>query len=513
MPIATVADIARHHAAVQPVRTALTFEGRDTSYAVLDRRANQVANGLLALGARPSTRIAVLDKNHDSFFEIWFGAAKAKAVLVPVNWRLAPPEIASLINDAQAEVLFVGSHYLDTVAQIRSRLRSVREVIAIDEDYPAWRGRQSVSDPQLPTEGSNVCLQIYTSGTTGRPKGAQLTNDNLIPMLAQFTSGKSAEWRTTDVSLVVLPLFHVGGSAYALAGLYAGARNVVLREVVPQQILDAVVRYRVTKMFLVPAVILFLLQCPGIREADLSSLQLISYGASPMPVELLRRAVGVFKCGFAQVYGLTETSGAITYLGPDEHADLSSERLLSCGRPLDGVDIRVVDAAGQPLPPRQVGEIVCRATQIMKGYWNQPEETAKAIREEWLHTGDAGYLDEDGFLYIYDRVKDMIVSGGENIYPAEVESALYGHPAIADVAVIGVPDEHWGEAVKAIAVLKPGQRADAADLIAYARERIAGYKLPKSIDFVDELPRTASGKILKHQLREGYWQSHSRQVR
>ena len=198
MPIATVADIARHHAAVQPVRTALTFEGRDTSYAVLDRRANQVANGLLALGARPSTRIAVLDKNHDSFFEIWFGAAKAKAVLVPVNWRLAPPEIASLINDAQAEVLFVGSHYLDTVAQIRSRLRSVREVIAIDEDYPAWRGRQSVSDPQLPTEGSNVCLQIYTSGTTGRPKGAQLTNDNLIPMLAQFTSGKSAEWRTTD---------------------------------------------------------------------------------------------------------------------------------------------------------------------------------------------------------------------------------------------------------------------------------------------------------------------------
>jgi acyl-CoA synthetase (AMP-forming)/AMP-acid ligase II len=513
MLIATLADITRHHAAAQPARIALTFDGRDTSYAALDRRANQVTNGLIAAGVTAGTRIAVLDKNHDSFFEIWFGAAKAKAVLVPVNWRLAAPEIAYLVNDAQSKVLFVGSEYLDTVARIRDQLKTVRKVIVTDQDYPVWRDHQSAADPQLPTDGDDVCLQVYTSGTTGHPKGAQLTNDNLVSLLARFTSGTWSDWRTTDVSLVVLPLFHVGGSAYALAGLYMGARNIVLREVVPQQILDAIGQYRVTKMFLVPAVMLFLLQCAGIREADLSSLQLISYGASPIPVELLRKAVGVFKCGFAQVYGLTETSGAITYLGPDEHVDPGSEHLLSCGRPLDGVEIRVVDPAGQPLPPRRVGEIICRTAQIMKGYWHQPEETAKAIRGGWLYTGDAGYLDEDGFLYIYDRVKDMIVSGGENIYPAEVESALYGHPAIADVAVIGVPDERWGEAVKAIIVPKPGQSTTAADIIAYARERIAGYKLPKSIDFVDDVPRTPSGKILKRQLREKYWQGHTRQLR
>ena len=513
MSISTLADIARHQAAAQPARIALTFEDRDTDYAALNRRANQVANGLLAAGMRPATRIAVLDKNHDSFFEIWFGVAKAKAVLVPVNWRLAAPEIAYLVSDAQAEMLFVGSEYLGTLARIRDQLTSVREVIVTDQDYPAWRDRQSATDPQLPTEGGDVCLQVYTSGTTGHPKGAQITSDNLLPLLAQFTTGSEwAEWRAADVSLVVMPLFHVGGSLYALAGLYMGAHNVVLREVLPQQILDAIDCYRVTKMFVVPAVILFLLQCAGTPEADLSSLQLIFYGASPIPVELLRNALDVFKCGFAQVYGLTETSGAITYLGPEEHSDLNSERLLSCGRPLDGVEIRVVDTEGQPLPPRQVGEIICRTAQIMKGYWNLPEETANVLKGGWLHTGDAGYLDEEGFLYIYDRVKDMIVSGGENIYPAEVESALYGHPAIADVAVIGVPDERWGEAVKAIVVLKPAQSTNATAIVAYARERIAGYKLPKSIDFVDDLPRNPSGKILKRELRERYWRGQTRRV-
>jgi long-chain acyl-CoA synthetase len=297
-----------------------------------------------------------------------------------------------------------------------------------------------------------------------------------------------------------------------MAGFFSGAQNVLLREVVPQQILDAIGRYRVTKACFVPAVILFLIQCPGIRDADLSSLQLIIYGASPIPTALLRSALEVFRCKFAQVYGLTETTAAITCLPPEEHADPDSERLLSCGRALDGVEIRVVGPTGESLPPRQVGEIVCRTALVMKGYWNLPDETAKAFDGGWFHTGDAGYLDEAGYLYIYDRVKDMIISGSENVYPAEVESALYGHPAIADVAVIGVPDERWGEAVKAIIVLKPDRQATEVEILAYARERIAGYKLPKSIDFVDALPRTPSGKILKYELRESYWQGEKRRV-
>jgi acyl-CoA synthetase (AMP-forming)/AMP-acid ligase II len=512
MAITTLADIVRQQAAERPDAVALTFEDRDTTYVMLDRRASQVANGLIAAGVRPEGRIALLDKNHDSFYEIWFGAAKANAVLVPVNWRLAPPEIAFVINDCGAEVLFIGADFVDTIAAIRDQLMTVREVIVTDRDYPSWRDVQSAGDPRLATAPDDVCAQMYTSGTTGLPKGAQLTHANMLTEVSVASALDTLEWHAGDVSLVVMPLFHVAGSAYGLFGLYAGARNVVLREVVPQQILDMVGKYRVTKLLLVPAVILFVLQCPGIGGANLSSLELLYYGASPIPIELLRKAMTVFPCRFCQVYGLTETSGAITGLPPEEHADTNSERLASCGKKLPGVQLRVVGANGEDLPARQVGEILCRSPLVMKGYWNQPEETARARDGEWFRTGDAGYLDEDGYLYIYDRVKDMIVSGGENVYPAEVESALYGHPAIADVAVIGVPDERWGEAVKAVVVLKPGAVAGADEIIAYARERIAGYKLPKSVDFTDAMPRTPSGKILKRQLREPYWQGEARQV-
>jgi acyl-CoA synthetase (AMP-forming)/AMP-acid ligase II len=510
MAIVTIADVARHQAEVRSDRIAMTFENRQTSYAELDRRASQVANGLIAARVKPETRIAILDKNHDSFFEIWFGAAKAGAVLVPINWRLAAPEIEFVVRDAGAEMLFVGFEYLDMVRSMRDRLATVREIIVTDRDYFVWRDGQSAIDPWLPNDSDAVCAQIYTSGTTGHPKGVQLTHRNILSLLSNCDW---IEWHDTDINLIVMPLFHVAGSIWGLFGLYAGAHNVMLREVVPQQILDTIGAYRITKVFFVPAVILFLLQCPGISMADPSSLQQVVYGASPIPVELLRSALGVFKCDFVQVYGLTEATAAITYLPAEEHADLASERLLSCGRPCAGVEIRVVDVTRMPVAPRQVGEIVCRSAQVMKGYWNRPEETAAAVRGDWLYTGDAGYFDEAGFLYIYDRVKDMIVSGGENIYPAEVESALFGHPAIADVAVIGVPDDRWGEAVKAIVVLKPDQAACADEIIAYARERIAGYKLPKSVDFANALPRNPSGKILKRLLREPYWQGQVRQVR
>lgn len=325
MQFATLAGIVRHQAATQPERIALTFENRDISYATLDCRANQVANGLITAGLRPASRVALLDKNHHSFFEIWFGAAKANAVLVPVNWRLAGPEIAFIVNDAEAEILFVGAEFLDAVAAIRDQLASVREVLVTDRDYPAWRDRQSAADPDLPMVGGDVCIQMYTSGTTGRPKGAQLTHTNLLTELSLLdTMGEWARWQDSDVSLVVMPLFHIAGSGYAMVGFFSGARNVLLREVEPQKILDAIGGYRVTKACFVPAVILFLMECPGIRDADLSSLQLIIYGASPIPTALLRNALEVFKCNFAQVYGLTETTAAITCLPPDEHADPNS---------------------------------------------------------------------------------------------------------------------------------------------------------------------------------------------
>jgi acyl-CoA synthetase (AMP-forming)/AMP-acid ligase II len=309
-----------------------------------------------------------------------------------------------------------------------------------------------------------------------------------------------------------MPLFHIGGSGWALVGLYTGVPNVLMRDVDPKILLDLIPRHGITRMFVVPAVILFMLQVPSCAESDLSSLRLICYGASPMPLELLRKALKIFPCGFAQVYGLTETTGAITYLPPEDHADPEAERLKSCGKPTAPIEIRIRGPQGEDLPPRAVGEVVCRTPQVMVGYWNLPDASARAIQNGWFHTGDAGYLDEEGYLYIYDRVKDMIVSGGENIYPAEVENALFAHPAVADAAVIGVPDERWGEAVKAVVVTKPGAELTAEALIAFARERIAGFKVPRSVDFVAALPRNPSGKVLKRELRDPYWAGRERRV-
>jgi acyl-CoA synthetase (AMP-forming)/AMP-acid ligase II len=285
-----------------------------------------------------------------------------------------------------------------------------------------------------------------------------------------------------------------------------------MRDADPGAILRLIPEYHITKTFMVPALLLFLLQHPQCRGTDFSSLELIVYGASPAPVELVRNALKVFGCGLAQVYGLTETTGAITYLPPEDHDETVPDRLKSCGKAMNGIDIRVVNAAGKEVATGEVGEIITRSPQNMLGYWNQPEATRRAIRRDWFYTGDAGYLDQDGYIYIYDRVKDMIISGGENIYPAEVESALFGHPAIADVAVIGVPDDKWGEAVKAIVVKKPTTQITPEELIAFARERIAAYKVPRSIDFVDTLPRTPTGKILKRELRKPFWVGQDRQV-
>ena len=315
-----------------------------------------------------------------------------------------------------------------------------------------------------------------------------------------------------DVGLVCMPQYHIAGVMMGCLGVATGCRSVVVREVNPGEILLLIPNERVTMTFFVPAVLLLLLQAPGCRQTDFSSLRHIGYGASPIPLDLLRNAVATFRCGFGQVYGMTETTGAITNLPPEDHDPAGTSRMRSCGRPIAAAEIKVVDDVGRELPTGQVGEIVCRSRLNMKGYWNLPDETARTIQGEWLHSGDAGYFDGDGYLYIYDRVKDMIVSGGENVYPAEVESALFGHPAVADVGVIGVPDARWGEAVKAIIVRTSGAEVTAEELIAFARERIAGYKLPKSIAFIDSLPRNPSGKILKRELRAPYWQGQERQV-
>jgi len=515
----TLADLARTRAQEFADKPVLIYGNRAISFADLDRRANRVANALRALGVKADDRIAYLDKNGPEFFDVLFGTAKIKAVMVPLNWRLAPPEMAYIINDALAPVLVVHEEFAPQLAAFASELQTVRHIFVIGrhERYPSfeeWLASAPDTDPDVPTGSDDVALQLYTSGTTGHPKGVMLTNGNLFTLLPSI--GTILGLTADSVQLTVMPLFHIGGSGPAIGGIAAGCTTILQREVDPGAIMRAIAEHRVTNVFLVPAVIQFMLQHPASKTTDFSSLKIIAYGASPIPEDVLVGALQTFKCGFIQLYGMTETTGAVSMLAPEDHA-LEGEkrkRLRSCGRALPSAEIRIVDpATGEDRPLGEVGEVWVRSRQNMKGYWRNDPATAETITPDgWLRTGDAGYMDEEGYIYLYDRVKDMIVSGGENVYPAEVESALFSHPEIADVAVIGVPDPKWGEAVKAIVVRAPGSQITEQDVIAYARTRLAGYKVPKSVDFVESLPRNPSGKILKRELREPYWRGHERRI-
>jgi fatty-acyl-CoA synthase len=513
----SVADISRVHAKDRPDAVALDFRDRTTTYRELDHRANRVAQGLIGLGQKPGARIGYLGKNCDRYFEVLLGAFKARSVVVGVNWRLAPPEIAYVLNDAGCEVLFVGQEYFAIVEKVLSDCPKLKTVIAMDgghASWPAfesWRDAQSDSDPMLPVAPDDDVIQLYTSGTTGHPKGVQITNANYLAIFKCLGEVPIGKYEPHDVVLIAMPLFHVAGVNLGLLTLAQGAHGIVLGETDPAEIIRLIQTKKITYAFLVPALIMFVLQHPTAASADFSSLKNISYGASPISDEVLLKARQVFGCEFLQVYGLTETTGAGTLLPHDDH-DPARGKLRSCGKPAPGHEVRVVDGEGRPLPTGEVGEIQIKAPSVMKGYWNKDDATRKAINEGWFATGDAGFFDAEGYLYIHDRVKDMIVSGGENVYPAEVENAIMGHPAVGDVAVIGVPDPRWGEAVKAIVVKKPGLEADPADIIAFARERIAGYKLPKTVDFIDVLPRNPSGKVLRKDLRTPYWEGRDRQV-
>ncbi|HYZ00205.1 MAG TPA: AMP-binding protein, partial [Candidatus Binatia bacterium] len=350
--------------------------------------------------------------------------------------------------------------------------------------------------------------QLYTSGTTGLPKGAMLTNANLMGLMAPL-GFECPELQEGTRSLVAMPLYHIGGCGWALASIVRGACAVVAREVVPPDLLRLMADQRVTTGFLVPAVLLFLTQLPDARSADLSALRSLVYGASPISPDLLRRSLDVFGCRFTQLYGLTETTGAIAALQHEHH---EGARLLSCGRPMFGASLRVVDPAGEELPPGETGEIVYRGPGLMRGYWRRERDTADTIRDGWLHTGDMGSVDGEGFFFVKDRVKDMVVSGGENVYPAEVEAVLADHPDVADVAVIGVPDPTWGESVKAVVVRTQGSELSAGELVEWSRSRLAGFKRPRSVDFTEALPRNPTGKVLKRELRDPYWAGQVRQI-
>jgi long-chain acyl-CoA synthetase len=509
---ASVGNYLREWAAARPSVPALKWAGGELTFAELHDRSARVARALEAAGVRPGDRVAFLDKNGPEQIEMFFGAVYLGAVPAPVNYRLAPPEIAVIVEDCQAKVFAVGQEFMPAVEDLASvELVQIGGSSATHPTFAEWRDAHPADDPEVAVTPEDVAYQLYSSGTTGRPKGVQLTHGNLEAGLVLYPEflGLSAE----SISMVAMPLYHIGGGGWALAGWRVGATNVLVREVVPGDLVDLIGRERISHAFLVPAVLQFMLSVPGVDEHDFSSLRYILYGASPIAETVLADAIRTFGCGFVQAYGLTESTGTVIMLPEADHV-LDGPHLRAAGRPTPFAQIRIVDpSTEQEMLSGEVGEIWIKGPTVMKGYWNMPEETARAIRPGgWLRSGDAAYRDDEGYIYVHDRVKDMIVSGGENIYPAEVENAIMAHPDVADVAVIGVPDDRWGEAPKAIVVRTPASNLTEQDLLAYCRTVLAGFKCPTSVEWLTELPRNPSGKVLKKDLRAPYWEGRTRMV-
>ena len=487
-----------------------------------EARVNRLAHALSALGARRGDRVAMLVPNCHQGLETMLAPMKAGMAVVPMNVRLHPSEHAYMVENAGASVLVYGEELRDHVASVRDRLTTVKRFVCVgapasgDVAYDEAMEGQPDTPPDIPIELHDPAWLFYTSGTTGHPKGAMLTHRSLVAMVQAFLLDIDPA-RPGDVLLHAAAITH-GSGASMFHQLARGGANAfpATRSFDPPKIFAAIERYRVTTMFLVPTMVNVLTASPDRTRFDLSSLHTIFYGGAPMYVEQLQAALRAFGPIFVQLFGQGEAPMACTSLGKDEHVTgddpVKLRRLASAGRETTAVRVCVVDDDDRPVPRGAMGEIVARGDLVMQGYWANPEATAATLRHGWLHTGDIGYLDEDGYLYITDRKKDMIISGGSNVYPREVEEVICRHPAVFEVAVIGVPDDRWGETVKALVVPRPGAHVTEAEIVEHCRRGLASYKKPQSVELVEGLPKNAYGKILKRELRERYWAGRARRV-
>ena len=509
----TFDEFLNYWAKDRPDGTALEMDGRVTTYGEVDVLTRQLIALFQKHGIGHGDRIAWLGKNSDRYFTLLYAAARMGVVMAPIGWRLAPPEIGYILSDTGTKLMFVEEGFIDTAEKVTGVIENPPRVLEAEGAFREAAGMEPAR--YEPAGEHDAILQLYTSGTTGNPKGVGLSNHNMFA-LRKPSLDADAPWHRygeSDCILAAMPCAHIGGTGLAAIAVANGIRAQVLAEFTPDGVLNAI-ENGATHMFLVPAAIQFVIMHPLAKETDFTNLRYLMYGAAPMPLELLKLAVATMPTtGFLQVYGMTETTGTVTMLPPEDHSLEGNERMRSAGKAVPGVTIQIRDENNREAPLGEIGEICILSPSNTAGYWNRPDATAETIDTDgWLHTGDAGIMDADGYVYIQDRIKDMIISGGENVYPAEVENAIFGHPAIAEVAVIGIPSERWGEEVKACCVAKPGMEIEEGDVLAYARERIAPFKVPKSIDIIAEMPRNASGKILRRQLRAPYWEGQDRQV-
>jgi len=500
-----------------PDKVAIVFEGKRYTFSQLNERVNRLANALSNLGVSKGDRVAILQVNCNQHVETCFAVAKLGAIYIPLNFRVKGGELTYMLNSSEANTLFVGERYIDLINSISPNLASVHHFISLEKKHDGMLYYDDmISSPaeEVTTDigDDDTTILLYTAGTTGLPKGVMLSHNSFAVYVLENVTPADPELE--EGNILTVPLYHVAGIQAMMAAIYGGRTLVMEPQFEPAGWMKLVEAEKVNRAMIVPTMLKQLMEHPDFGKYDLSSLQVITYGAAPMPLEVIKRALDLFPgVSFINAFGQTETASTITTLGPEDHVISGSEeekekklkRLSSIGRPMADVEMKIVDEEGHELPIDQVGEILAKGPRVMTGYWKDQEKTEKTIdKDGWVHTGDMGYRDEDGYFFLAGRTTDMIIRGGENISPEEVEIVLHSHPKIEDVAVIGVPDEEWGEQPRAIVVLKRGETAAAEEIIEYCRTRMASFKRPRSVIFADELPRNPMGKILKRVLREQY---------
>ncbi len=505
--------------AIVPDRPAIIFEGREFTFEDLTRRVNRLANALSTMGVGPGDRVATMQVNSNRSVETYFAAAQLDAIYVPLNFRAKSHELQQMLTIAEPACLLIGERYLQLVEDLPQDVGlSPDRVVVLDstltgdrlgyEQLLADAEADQINFPEADDHDTTVIM--FTAGTTGVPKGVMLTHDSFSSYL--LANVMPADPDVEENNLITVPFYHIAGLQAALAAVYGGRTLVVMRQFEPEEWLEQVQQYRVNRAMLVPTMLKQLMDHLRFSEFDLSSLEVITYGAAPMPAEVIRRAIEKFPgVRFINAFGQTETASTITVLPPEDHVldgseeeiEIKLRRLTSIGKPLEDVEVQIVDEAGQPVVVGETGEIVASGSRMMAGYWQEDSATREALRAGWVYTGDMGYQDQDGYIYLAGRAKDFIKRGGEMISPEEVEQVLRSHPQVDDAAVIGVPDTEWGEEVRAVVVGKSDDLTE-EEIISYCRDRLAGFKRPRSVVFVDELPRNTMGKVMKRNLREEF---------